>query len=63
MYKATGGNFPSSLDLKPHVFEIEDQGPIGACVLNAIISACEQLRPGSYSRLFHIIMLDIILAL
>ena len=52
IYSATGGNFPARLDLKPHVFEIEDQGSIGSCTANSTISACEQLRPGNYSRLF-----------
>lgn len=52
IYAATGGNFPSKLDLLPHVFEVEDQGSIGSCVANSVLSACEQLRPGDYSRLF-----------
>ena len=52
IYAASGGNFPATLDLKPHVFEIEDQSTIASCAANSAVSACEHLRPGCYSRLF-----------
>ncbi len=50
--------FAPSVDLKPDVFEIEDQGAIGSCTANATTSALEHmlkwaLRPLSLSRLFN----------
>lgn len=48
---------PSKVDLREHVFEVEQQGSIGSCVANAIVSSCEMLakrnsEPIDLSRLF-----------
>lgn len=51
-YLTRQGPFAAKLDLKPNVFEVEDQLSLGSCVANAFTSACEQLKPNSYSRLF-----------
>lgn len=51
-YTTLAGPFAASLDLKPEVFEIEDQLTIGSCTCNASVSACEMLGRGDYSRLF-----------
>ena len=51
-YVPTTRPLPKSLDLKPRVHEIEDQGAIGSCTCNSSVSALEMLKPASYSRLF-----------
>lgn len=50
-------NLPPSVDLKPDVFEVENQGQIGSCTANAGCSALEMLynrnkTPVDLSRLF-----------
>ena len=52
MYAPLSGPFPPRLDLKPEVFEIEDQLSVGSCTCNSSVSACEMLKPNAYSRLF-----------
>ena len=46
------GPFLAQLDLKPDVFEIEDQGSVGSCTCNSSVSACEDLCKQDLSRLF-----------
>lgn len=45
-------NPPSSVDLKPNVYEVEHQGTIGSCTSHAVIEAFESMKDESYSRLF-----------
>lgn len=51
-YVTRQGPFPEKCDLKSDVWEIENQLSLGSCVANAFVSACEFLKPASYSRLF-----------
>ena len=57
IYVTRNGPFPDKCDLKPDVYEIEDQLSIGSCVANAFVGACEHLLKShstaqSLSRLF-----------
>lgn len=52
LYLTRQGPFPIRTDLKPEVYEVEDQGTVGSCTCNSSVSACENLKPASYSRLF-----------
>lgn len=58
LYLPLEAEFPASFDLKPDVFEVDNQYSVGSCVSNALTSACEALlkRSGrglSLSRLFN----------
>lgn len=57
IYQTRQGPFPAKCDLKPDVFEIENQLTIGSCVANAFVGTCEHLLKShstaqSLSRLF-----------
>lgn len=52
LYVKRSGPFLAQLDLKPDVFEIEDQGSVGSCTCNSSVSACEDLYKQSLSRLY-----------
>jgi hypothetical protein len=57
-YQPRAGAVPSAVDLKPDVFEVDNQLSIGSCTANAVTSAIELLLkskkqdPKSLSRLF-----------
>jgi len=51
-YVKRPGPFIAQLDLKPDVFEIEDQGSVGSCTCNSSVSACEDLYKQDLSRLY-----------
>jgi len=56
-YVPPDGALPPAVDLRPYVYEIEDQSTRGTCASNAIPSACELLKyragnPADLSRLF-----------
>lgn len=51
-YVKRPGPFLAQLDLKPGVFEIENQGSVGSCTCNSSVSACEDLVKQDLSRLF-----------
>ena len=51
-YISLPGLLLTAVDLKPDVFEVEDQGSIGSCTCNSSVSACEMFTKESYSRLF-----------
>lgn len=51
-YIPQGINYPPKLDLKPEVFEIEDQLTVGSCTDNAKTSDLEMMKKEDYSRLF-----------
>ena len=57
IYSPLAGDLPSFLDLKPDVFEVDDQKQIGSCTAQGATSACEFLlkkagKGQSLSRLF-----------
>lgn len=57
-YQPKEGPFPSQVDLKPDVYEVDNQLSVGSCTANATTSAIELLlkqqkqNPQSLSRLF-----------
>lgn len=52
IYQTLPGPYAPFIDLKPKVYEVEDQLSIGSCTANATMSACEQLVQRNLSRLF-----------
>lgn len=50
-------DLPASVNMQEDVYEIENQGPIGSCVANGVVSSCELIanrneKPIDLSRLF-----------
>lgn len=58
IYQPVGGSYPATLDLKPEVFEIDNQLSVGSCTANAATSVPEDMlkkvgEGKSLSRLFN----------
>lgn len=44
-------DFPAQVNIRTG--DVEDQGPIGSCTANSVVSACEAIKPGHLSRLHN----------